>query len=75
MPGELIPFGKYKGQPLVAMAEDRSYCERLCVCVMCGVLCFTRQGGAGESGALAGAGTDGRAVELSTARAALFSKK
>lgn len=27
--GELIPFGKYKGQPLATMASDRDYCEWL----------------------------------------------
>jgi hypothetical protein len=26
---EIIPFGKYKGQPVDALAEDRPYCEWL----------------------------------------------
>jgi hypothetical protein len=29
MTGELIPFGKYKGQPLEVIAGDRSYCDWL----------------------------------------------
>lgn len=26
---ELVKFGKYKGQPVAVMLEDRSYCEWL----------------------------------------------
>jgi hypothetical protein len=29
MSGELVPFGKYKGQPVDVLAEDRSYCDWL----------------------------------------------
>lgn len=29
MSGEIVPFGKYKGQPIEAMAQDKSYCEWL----------------------------------------------
>jgi hypothetical protein len=27
MPGEVVPFGKYKGQPVEIMAADADYCE------------------------------------------------
>ena len=27
MPGEVVPFGKYKGQPVEVMAADTDYCE------------------------------------------------
>jgi hypothetical protein len=26
---EIVPFGKYKGQPVEALAQDRSYCDWL----------------------------------------------
>jgi hypothetical protein len=29
MPGEVIPFGKYKGQPVEVLASDRDYCNWL----------------------------------------------
>lgn len=29
MPGEIVPFGKYKGQPAEILAADRDYCEWL----------------------------------------------
>lgn len=29
MTGEMVPFGKYKGQPVEALAADREYCEWL----------------------------------------------
>lgn len=29
MSNKIVPFGKYKGQPVEAMAEDKSYCEWL----------------------------------------------
>lgn len=29
MPGEVVPFGKYKGQPVEIMAADADYCEWL----------------------------------------------
>jgi len=29
MPGEVVPSGKYKGQPVEVMAADTDYCEWL----------------------------------------------
>lgn len=29
MPGQLVPFGKYKGQPLEVLAHDQDYCDWL----------------------------------------------
>jgi hypothetical protein len=29
MPGEVVPLGKYKGQPVEVMASDTDYCEWL----------------------------------------------
>lgn len=29
MSAEIVPFGKYKGQPIAALAQDREYCEWL----------------------------------------------
>lgn len=29
MPGEVVPFGKYKGQPVEVMTADTDYCECL----------------------------------------------
>jgi uncharacterized protein (DUF3820 family) len=29
MSGEIVPFGKYKGKPVEAMAEDRQYVDWL----------------------------------------------